>query len=96
LIRRKKWQLAPFFLFRTPYTRPMSALSTVYETWTEEFAGLYAEREKGKCYVLTMHPFIMGRPGRVRLLERVLDFIQEHPGVSFHTCKETARNLMIN
>jgi peptidoglycan-N-acetylglucosamine deacetylase len=81
---------APFFLFRTPYTRPMSALSTVYETWTEEFEGLYEERERGKCYNLTMHPFIMGRPGRVRLLERVIDFIQEHEGVSFHTCEAVA------
>lgn len=81
---------APFFLFRAPYTRPISALSTAYEAWSEEFTGLYAERERGKCYVLTMHPFISGRPGRVRLLERLIDFIQQHPAAAFYTCEEVA------
>ena len=87
-----QWLLddAPFFLFRAPYQRPISALSTVYEAWTEEFEGLYAERDAGKCYILTMHPFVMGRPGRVRLLERVIDFIQTHQDVRFMRCQELA------
>ncbi len=81
---------APFFLFRSPYTRPISALSTAYEAWAEEFEGLYAERERGKCFVLTMHPFVSGRPGRVRLLERLIDFIQQHNDIAFYTCEEVA------
>ncbi len=91
-----QWLLddAPFFLFRTPYYRPISALSAAYETWAEEFEGLYAEREQGKCYVLTMHPFLSGRPGRVRLLERLIDFIQGHPEVAFYTCEQVARQFL--
>ncbi|HEX2913015.1 MAG TPA: polysaccharide deacetylase [Chloroflexia bacterium] len=87
-----QWLLddAPFFLFRAPYQRPISALSNAYEHWSEEFEGLYAERERGKCYVLTMHPFISGRPSRVRLLERLIDFIQQHSEVAFYTCEEVA------
>jgi peptidoglycan/xylan/chitin deacetylase (PgdA/CDA1 family) len=81
---------APFFMFRPPYTRSISGLSTVYETWAEEFEGLYTERTRGKIYVLTMHPFISGRPGRVRLLERLIDFIQQHPDIAFYTCEEVA------
>lgn len=81
---------APFFLFRTPYYRPISALSAAYESWAEEFEGLYAERERGKCYVLTMHPFVSGRPGRVRLLERLIDLIQSRPDIAFYTCEEVA------
>jgi len=81
---------APFFLFRSPYTRPISALSTAYEAWAEEFKGLYAEREQNKCYVLTMHPFISGRPGRVRLLEQLIDLIQQHKDSAFYTCEEVA------
>ncbi len=81
---------APFFMFRAPYNRPISALSTAYEAWSEEFEGLYEEREAGKCYVLTMHPFISGRPGRVRLLERLIDFIQQHSAAAFYTCEEVA------
>ena len=85
---------APFFLFRAPYTRPISALSTAYETWAEEFEGLYEERAEGKCYVLTMHPFISGRPGRVRLLERLIDMIQQHPDAAFYTCEEVASHYL--
>ena len=81
---------APFFLFRAPYYRPISALNTAYEAWAEEFEGLYEEREEGKCYVLTMHPFISGRPSRVRLLERLIDFIQQHPDAAFYTCEAVA------
>ncbi len=84
---------APFFLFKAPYTRPISALSTAYESWAEEFEGLYDEREQGKCYVLTMHPFISGRPGRVRLLERLIDMIQQHPDAAFYRCDEVARRF---
>lgn len=81
---------APFFLFRAPHYRPISALSTAYEAWAEEFAGLYSERDRRKCYVLTMHPFLSGRPGRVRVLERLIDFMQQHPDVAFYTCEEVA------
>ncbi len=84
---------APFFLFRTPYYRPISALSTAFEAWSEEFEGLYDEREMGKCYNLTMHPFISGRPGRVRLLDRLIQFIQEHSDVAFYTCEEVAEDF---
>ena len=83
---------APFFMFRAPYYRPISALSTAYEAWVEEFEGLYSERSRGKCYVLTMHPFISGRPGRVRLLEKLIELIESRPDIAFYTCEEVARH----
>lgn len=83
---------APFFMFRAPYYRPISALSTAYEAWAEEFEGLYSERSRGKCYVLTMHPFISGRPGRVRLLEKLIELIESRPDIAFYTCEEVARH----
>jgi peptidoglycan/xylan/chitin deacetylase (PgdA/CDA1 family) len=84
---------APYFMFSRPAVRPISALSNAYEHWSEEFEGLYAERERGKIYVLTMHPFISGRPSRVRLLEKLIDFIQQHPDVAFYTCEDVARHF---
>lgn len=41
----------------------------VFRIWWDEFAAM---REMGCCFVLTMHPFLIGRPSRVRLLERIL------------------------
>ena len=35
-------------------------------------------------FTLTMHPYIIGRPGRLRMLDRLLDHIQRHPNVQFH------------
>ena len=51
----------------------ISSPQAVYEIWSEEFAGYY---EFGGCYVLTMHPFVIGRPSRIRLLDR-LDRVHE-------------------
>lgn len=39
------------------------------ELWWSEFEGL---REAGGCWVLTNHPFLSGRPGRARELDRLM------------------------
>ncbi len=42
------------------------------------------------CYVLTMHPKIIGRPHRMRMLERTILHILEHDGVWFAQMQEIA------
>ncbi len=44
----------------------------VYEIWVEEFEGAYAE---GGFFNLMMHPQVMGRPSRMRMLERLIQHI---------------------
>jgi peptidoglycan-N-acetylglucosamine deacetylase len=61
--------------------------SELYEIWTEEFDGLY---EEGGCFVLTMHPQIIGRPSRMKMLERVIQHMKDLPGVVFQRCIDTA------
>ncbi len=39
------------------------------ELWWSEFEGL---RDAGGCWVLTNHPFLSGRPGRARELDRLM------------------------
>jgi peptidoglycan-N-acetylglucosamine deacetylase len=56
----------------------ISSPQKVFEVWSEEFAGYH---EFGGCFVLTMHPFVIGRPSRVRLLERLITFINGFDGV---------------
>jgi len=63
----------------------------LFEIWSEEFDGLY---EEGGCFVLTMHPQIIGRPSRTRLLERFIQHVNRHPGVAFRRCIDTAEELI--
>src|SRR5207248_4953338 len=58
---------APFFLFRLNGSRPISNAENVYQAWTEEFRGIY---RYGGLFNLTMHPQVIGRPGRLMMLER--------------------------
>lgn len=60
----------------------------VHDLWWQEF---FAMRDFGCCFVLTMHPWLMGRPSRVRLLERLVRDMQAAGGVWFARGSEIAR-----
>jgi peptidoglycan/xylan/chitin deacetylase (PgdA/CDA1 family) len=62
-----------------------------YQLWSEEFVGLY---HYGGAFVLTMHPEVIGRPARVLMLERLIDFIRSHEGVWLTTCEDIARHYL--
>jgi peptidoglycan/xylan/chitin deacetylase (PgdA/CDA1 family) len=71
---------APFFLFRSGSPRPISNAENVFQAWSEEFRGIY---HYGGLFNLTMHPQIIGRPGRLMMLERLITYIQTFPDVWF-------------
>jgi peptidoglycan-N-acetylglucosamine deacetylase len=71
---------APFFYYKAGGQRPISSAANVYQVWTEEFEGIY---QLGGLFNLTMHPQLIGRPGRLMMLERVLDFIGSFEGIWF-------------
>jgi peptidoglycan/xylan/chitin deacetylase (PgdA/CDA1 family) len=54
--------------------------SQVEEVWQEDFNGMY-EEGGDVCFVLTMHPQIIGRHHRLRMLERMIQHITQHEGV---------------
>lgn len=71
----------PYFVFApTDGRRLMAAPEHVYAAWRDAFDELYS---RGGVFTLTMHPYIIGRPGRLRMLDRLLDHIQRHPNVQF-------------
>lgn len=57
----------------------------VLSNWKDEFDGCY---EYGLCYVLQLDPATIGAPGRISLLEDLLDYIMEKNGVWFATGEE--------
>jgi peptidoglycan/xylan/chitin deacetylase (PgdA/CDA1 family) len=73
---------------------PRSGSGTVHppsraiQVWREELDGM---RRHGGLFVLTMHPFLSGRPGRVEGLRRLVEHALDAGDVEFVSCAEAAR-----
>jgi peptidoglycan/xylan/chitin deacetylase (PgdA/CDA1 family) len=86
-----QWLLddAPFFLFQTRVpSRPIWPAEFVLKAWQEEFHGIY---HYGGFFNLTMHPQFIGRPGRLQMLERMLQSICSYPDVWIAPLQDVAR-----
>lgn len=88
-----EWHLAdaPFFLYGGMPGRQIWPPLTVEEMWKEDFRGLY-ERE-GSYFRLALHVQLIAHPGRLRMLERFIQFIKEHPNAYFTRCDELAATI---
>jgi len=65
--------------------------SQVEETWLAELDAMGAY--PGRLYVLTLHPHQIAHPGRLAMLDRVLERAEEL-GARFRTCEEVAREAI--
>jgi len=63
----------------------------VYDLWMREYEAM---RDFGCCFVLTLHPWLSGRPSRVRLLERIVRDIQADGTAWFASGAEIARYVL--
>lgn len=59
----------------------------VFRLWWREFEAM---RDYGCCFVLTLHPWLSGRPSRVQLLERLVTAIIATEDAWFATGREIA------
>ena len=59
----------------------------VLEMWSWELEAMHAE---GGCFVLTNHPFLSGRPGRLRALERLIELMKSLDALWITTIAEIA------
>jgi peptidoglycan/xylan/chitin deacetylase (PgdA/CDA1 family) len=66
---------------------PMKSPDEVFLSWRAEFDGLY---RYGRYFHLTMHPHIIGRPGRLLMLERLISYIRTFPNVAFMRAVDVA------
>jgi len=79
---------APYFLYSTRLVgRTITDPQHVYSIWEQEYSGFY---EEGLCFVMTMHPQIIGRPSRIAMLERLIRRMRADPGVWFAQGMEVA------
>jgi peptidoglycan-N-acetylglucosamine deacetylase len=89
-----QWLLDDFPFFGVNPQRGMLGQTppdVAYAAWSAELAGL--AREDGACFVLTMHPQLIGRASRVLLLERLITFARSLGPVEFLRCRELAARV---
>jgi len=81
---------APNFVYAPSANRlgPMRSPEEVYLSWAAEFEGLY---RYGRAFNLTMHPQYIGRPGRLLMLERLINHIRSFPDVEFQRVDQVAQ-----
>jgi peptidoglycan-N-acetylglucosamine deacetylase len=78
----------PFFAFASgDMARPIQSAATVEATWLEELDAVHA---LDGHFILTMHPQVIGRPGRIAMLDRLIGRIKERENIWFATCGEVA------
>ncbi|SHK60772.1 polysaccharide deacetylase family protein [Desulforamulus aeronauticus] len=65
----------------------ISGIEQVYNNFKQEFDGYY---QYGLCFVLLMHPQIIGKPGRLLMLEQLLQHMKSHQDIWFATGEEIA------
>ena len=74
----------PYFM-----SRPERTAAEVEEIWRDEFDAL-RERE-GAAFILTMHPQVIGRPGRLAMLDSLVAYIRHSGDAEFFRCDEFAQ-----
>jgi len=80
-----------FFTVQQPQRRPIMAPSTVREIWQAEFDGIYDEQG---IMVLVMHPQVIGRVSRLRMLEQLLCYMRSRPGTWIGPGRDIARAVL--
>jgi peptidoglycan/xylan/chitin deacetylase (PgdA/CDA1 family) len=65
----------------------------VRDLWWQEFEAMH---DYGCCFVLTLHPWLSGRPSRVQLLEELVGAMRAKGGVWFARGRELAAYVRRN
>lgn len=80
----------PFFAFGFgEMARPIQSAASAEAVWLEELDAIHA---LGGHFILTMHPQVIGRPGRVAMLDRLIGTLKSRQDIWLTTCGEVARH----
>jgi peptidoglycan-N-acetylglucosamine deacetylase len=75
-----------------PYQTGLSAPSKVYEIWIEEY-NYMCTHAPGGVLTLTMHPQVIGRGHRIKMLERLIEKIVTSEAAVFARLTDVIRKL---
>jgi len=63
------------------------------QTWRDQFDWVYREMDYG-VFTMTIHPDVSGRPQNLLMLERLIEHISGHDGVTWSTFDEIADDFL--
>ncbi len=91
------YEMDDFHLFAdypgvAPYHARMLSPETGYQIWSNAFDGYY---RYGLCYTTMFHPQIIGKPGNMMLLDRLLNYMERFPDVWFAKAEQVARHWLV-
>jgi peptidoglycan-N-acetylglucosamine deacetylase len=89
------WELDdyPYFHFASrPFNQGLRNSAEVLSLWAAEFDYCHTELAAG-VFTLTLHPEIIGRGPRIRLLDQLIAHMRQAPGVEFLTMSAQATRL---
>ena len=78
---------AHFWFDGATWTKTIRNNDEVMRLWVDEATGIHA---LGGLTNLTTHPMLIGRPGRLALLDSFLSWVREHPDVWIATAHDIA------
>lgn len=78
---------AHFWFDVATWTKRIAPVSEVRQIWLDEFEGITGV---GGCTVFTMHPQIIGRPSRLRMLDELISAVRAHQDVWVAPCRAIA------
>jgi peptidoglycan/xylan/chitin deacetylase (PgdA/CDA1 family) len=80
------------FIFQGGKTAdPDDALSI----WKKSFDTFYSESKFFHTYCqFSLHPFLIGRPGRIEVFDELMEYVKRHEGVWFATTEQIARRVL--
>jgi peptidoglycan/xylan/chitin deacetylase (PgdA/CDA1 family) len=84
-----EWDDFPYFGF-APAVGARNAPSDPEVPFNVWKAGFDAIHETGEAFNLTMHPHQIGRPARLAMLDRLIEYMQTRPDVAFMRCEDVA------
>ncbi len=76
-----------FFSYSEPQHKHMYLNKNVQQIWTDEYDGRWREEDKMLC--LKLHPSLIGRASRARMLESYITYLKEHDAW-IASCEEVA------
>ena len=80
------------FIFQGGKTAdPEDALSI----WKKSFDTFYSESESFHTYCqFSLHPFLVGRPGRIEVLDELIQYVKGHDGIWYATAEQVAQRVL--
>ena len=74
------------------YGTDLAYMRSLILWWRDQFDWVYREYEWA-VFPLTIHPDVSGRPQVLLMLERLIQYINGHPGVHWCTMEEMAEEF---